>query len=124
MSWPDRTTVPAVDASALRSQFPVCAELAYLNAGTCGPVPRAAAEALAAVSERALAEGRAMGYYQELIATIGKLRARYAGLLGAAEAEVAVTTSTSEGIVRVLLGLDLAAGDEVLIARDEHPGLL
>jgi L-cysteine/cystine lyase len=116
--------VPGVDVAAFRSQFPVCAEKAYLNAGTCGPLPHAATDAMTAIAEHALLEGRALGYYHELIATVARLRARYAALLGAAEDEVSVTTSTSEGIVRVLLGLDLAAGDEVLIAEHEHPGLL
>src|SRR5262249_25529637 len=44
--------------------------------------------------------------------------------LGAEPADVALTSCTSEGIVRVLAGLDLKAGDEVLTAPDEHPGLL
>ena len=113
-----------MEPATFRSQFPVCAELAYLNAGTCGPLPRTAVEAVRAVEEHALAEGRAKGYYEELIATVGRLRTRYAGLIGAADTEVSVTTSTSEGIVRVLLGLELRAGDEILIAAHEHPGLL
>jgi L-cysteine/cystine lyase len=51
-------------------------------------------------------------------------RAAYAALLGAQPADVALTTCTSEGIVRVLEGLGLGPGDEVLTAPDEHPGLL
>src|SRR4051794_34125961 len=51
-------------------------------------------------------------------------RAAYAARLGADPGDVALTTCTSEGIVRVLAGLDLAPGDEVLTATDEHPGLL
>jgi hypothetical protein len=51
-------------------------------------------------------------------------RAAYAARLGAEPGDVALTTCTSEGIVRVLAGLDLGPGDEVLTAPDEHPGLL
>src|ERR687885_431198 len=51
-------------------------------------------------------------------------RAAYAARLGAEPADIALTSCTSEGIVRVLAGLDLKAGDEVLTAPDEHPGLL
>jgi selenocysteine lyase/cysteine desulfurase len=113
-----------MDAAALRAEFPVLTRTAYLNAGTCGPLPRAAVAALRAVAERALVEGRAGGYYEELLATAARLRAAYAGVLGAQAADVSLTTSTSDGIVRVLAGLELAAGDEVLIAEREHPGLL
>lgn len=113
-----------VDAAALRSQFPVLETKAFLNAGTCGPFPRAADEAHRVVAERVLTEGRAQAYYEEFLATRDLLRAAYAGALGADGADVSVTTATSEGVVRVLLGLDLRPGDEVLIAADEHPGLL
>jgi L-cysteine/cystine lyase len=51
-------------------------------------------------------------------------RAAYAARLGADAEDVALETCTSEGIVRVLAGLDLGPGDEVLTAPDEHPGLL
>ena len=34
-----------MDASALRAEFPVLADRAYLNAGTCGPLPHAAVRA-------------------------------------------------------------------------------
>lgn len=108
----------------LRSAFPVCETRAYFNAGTCGPLPRAAAEAMARVTGHALAEGRALGYYEELLAARERLREAYAGLLGAPAQEVSIETSTTEGIVRVLLALDLGRGDEVLVAHGEHPGLL
>ena len=38
--------------------------------------------------------------------------------------EVALTSCTSDGIARVLGGLELAAGDEIVTAEGEHPGLL
>lgn len=113
-----------MDPAALRAQFPVCARRAYLNAGTCGPLPQAAADALHEQTGRWLREGRATAYYEAFLETRERLRAAYAEVLGAAPADVAVTTSTSEGIVRVLLGLGLRAGDEVLVATHEHPGLL
>ena len=53
-----------------------------------------------------------------------RLRVAYAGVLGADVADVALTTCTSDGVVRVLAGMELGPGDEVLTAPDEHPGLL
>jgi len=107
----------------LRAAFPVLERAAYLNAGTCGPVPAAARAAVDAVIDQACAEGRGPAYFDALSDARGRLRAAYAELLGATPGDVALTTCTSEGIVRVLAALDLRPGDEVLTSDDEHPGL-
>ncbi|MEA2285898.1 MAG: L-cysteine/cystine lyase [Solirubrobacteraceae bacterium] len=111
-------------AIPLRTEFPVLAERAYLNAGTCGPIPRAAVQATSEVLERAAVEGRSRAYMETLLELRDRQRTAYAARLGAESADVAITTCTSEGVVRVLAGLDLGPGDEVLTAPDEHPGLL
>jgi L-cysteine/cystine lyase len=108
----------------LRSAFPVLAHGAYLNAGTCGPLPRAAVDAAAEIQGLALREGRAMAYLMAMLELRERQRAAYAGILGARADDVALTTGTSEGIVRVLAGLELGPEDEVLTAPDEHPGVL
>jgi L-cysteine/cystine lyase len=113
-----------VDAAALRAEFPVLADLAYLNAGTFGPLPHAAVRAQIDVLDRAAAEGRTREYYDLRLELGARQRAAYAALLGAQPEDVALTTCTSDGVVRVLAGLDLGPGDEVLTAPDEHPGLL
>jgi L-cysteine/cystine lyase len=112
------------DHRALRSAFPVLAHGAYLNAGTCGPLPQAAVDACAATLGRAAREGRATAYLEAMLALRERQRAAYAGVLGARAEDVALTTCTSEGVVRVLAGLELGPGDEVLTAPDEHPGVL
>jgi selenocysteine lyase/cysteine desulfurase len=113
-----------VNASALRDEFPVLVDRAYLNAGTCGPLPHAAVRATLDILDRAAADGRSKAYVDALIALRDRQRAAYAATLGAEPPDVALTTCTSDGIVRVLAGLDLGPGDEVLTAPDEHPGLL
>jgi selenocysteine lyase/cysteine desulfurase len=113
-----------VDATTLRSQFPVFEERAYLNSGTCGPLPRRALHAVADVLARAAVEGRTRAYMETMLSLRDRQRTAYAGRLGADPADVAITTCTSEGVVRVLAGLSLGPGDEVLTAPDEHPGLL
>lgn len=113
-----------MDPAGLRAAFPVFGETAYLNAGTCGPLPEAARAAAAAAWEQGVRHGRGGAYYVELLALRARLREVYAALLRADPADVALTTSTSEGIVRVLATLALRPGDEVLTSDDEHPGLL
>jgi selenocysteine lyase/cysteine desulfurase len=113
-----------MNATALRDAFPVLADRAYLNSGTCGPLPHAAAQASLEMLDRATADGRAQEYFETTLELRDRQRAAYAAVLAADPADVALTTCTSEGVVRVVAGLDLGPGDDVLTAPDEHPGLL
>src|SRR4051795_2251283 len=112
-----------MDAARLRSAFPVLERTAYLNSGTCGPVAAATQRAAVEAWRLAAEEGRSGDYYQRLIELSGHLRERYARLLGAALEDVALTAGTSDGIGRVIAGLELGPGDEIVTADDEHPGL-
>jgi L-cysteine/cystine lyase len=110
--------------ASLRSAFPVFDEVAYLNSGTCGPVAAASVEAAREELHIAAIEGRASNYFERLVDLHGRLRSIYATRLGAADVtDVALTSSTSEGVVRVLNGLDLGPEDQVVTSVDEHPGL-
>jgi selenocysteine lyase/cysteine desulfurase len=113
-----------VASSALRDEFPVLSQLAYLNAGTDGPLPTAAAHASTRELERELQHGRVQQHFDRRNELSGLLRTRYASLLACPPEDVALTTCTSEGISLVLTGLDLQPGDEILTSDEEHPGLL
>jgi len=116
---------PAPPLAALRAQFPVLERLAYLNAGTNGPLPRESIVAARVQLERELEEGRASGPHFERRAQLAvELRAAYAERVGCAAADLALTTSTTEGVARVLLGLELGPGDEIVTSDEEHPGVL
>jgi selenocysteine lyase/cysteine desulfurase len=115
---------PIVDPSGLRREFPVLAGLAYLNAGTDGPLPARAVAAARAELERELADGRAMAHFERRTELGSALRASYARTLGADPADVALTTCTTEGMAQVIAGLDLQPGDEIVTSDEEHPGLL
>jgi L-cysteine/cystine lyase len=109
----------------LRAQFPVLERVAYLNAGTNGPVPRRAFEAAEASLREQLERGRSSrAWFDAQIERIGSLRERAARLLGAARADVALTGSTTDGINVTLHALDLRPGDELLTSDEEHPGVL
>ena len=55
---------------------------------------------------------------------MGRQRAAYAQLLGCAPEDIALTTSTSEGMSLAVGGLELGPGDEILTSDEEHPGLI
>jgi selenocysteine lyase/cysteine desulfurase len=113
-----------MDAAALRDEFPVLEQLAYLNAGTDGPLAAAAIAAATAELVREGAQGRTQRHFERRTELSGSLRGAYAATLGCDAADVALTTCTSEGIALVLGGLRLQPGDEVLTSDEEHPGLL
>jgi selenocysteine lyase/cysteine desulfurase len=113
-----------VDARRLRAQFPVLARLAYLNAGRDGPVPSRAAQAASEELERQASEGRTVDHASRRQRLQVTQRTAYAALLGCEPADVALTTSASEGIGRAIAGLPLGRGDEVITSDEEHPGLL
>jgi len=124
LSRPSRRA-PVSDPTAFRAQFPVLERLAYLNAGTEGPVPARAAEAARRRLDAEVTGGRCgRPYFEALIGLAGRLRAGYARVLGAGEDEVALTGSTTDGVNTVLSGLDLQPGDEIVTSDEEHPGLL
>jgi L-cysteine/cystine lyase len=113
------------DAAAFRARFPVFERLSYLNAGTEGPVPQAAVEAVRERVELEATHGRCgKRYFQTLMELAASLRAGYAGVLGCAPEDVALTGSTTDGVNTVLSGLDLRPGEEILTSDEEHPGLL
>lgn len=113
------------DAAEFRSQFPVLERVAYLNAGTEGPLPARAADAVRERIELECNGGRAGKAYMETVKDLAtRLRAGYARALGCDPVDVAITGSTTDGANTVLSGLDLRAGDEIITSDEEHPGLL
>jgi selenocysteine lyase/cysteine desulfurase len=115
---------PVVALNDLREEFPVLRRLAYLNAGTDGPLPDAAVRAAGEELAREARDGRAMAHFERRTELSTELRAAYALALGCTAAEVALTTCTSEGLAQIIGGLDLGPGDEILTSDEEHPGLL
>jgi selenocysteine lyase/cysteine desulfurase len=112
-----------VNLSGLRAEFPVLERLAYLNAGTDGPLPARAVRAAAAELRREAEQGRTTAHFERRAELSGELRALYAATLGCDTADLALTTSTSEGLAQVIGGLELGAGDEIVTSDEEHPGL-
>jgi L-cysteine/cystine lyase len=109
----------------LRAQFPVLERVAYMNAGTNGPVPSRAFEAADRSLREQLEEGRSSKpWFEHQIERIDELRERAARVLGATTADLALTGSTTDGINAVLHAVEIDAGDEILTSDEEHPGVL
>jgi L-cysteine/cystine lyase len=113
-----------VDPSGLRAEFPVLDRLAYLNAGTDGPLPAVAVRAATRELEREVAQGRAGAHFERRFELASELRSAYARVLSCQADDVALTTCTSEGIAQTIVGLSLGRDDEILTSDEEHPGLL
>jgi L-cysteine/cystine lyase len=115
-----------VDPARLRSEFPVLDRLAYLNAGTDGPVPRRGHDAAVARLRVELEEGRSGATYFEGLKDLAtRLRERLAGFMGCDAGDLALTRSTTDGMSTALSAIrDIGRGDEVLTSDEEHPGLL
>jgi selenocysteine lyase/cysteine desulfurase len=113
-----------VGIEALRDEFPVLEDVAYLNAGTDGPLPSAAAEAGAKELLNEARIGRAGEHFERRRQLADGLRQAYARSLGCEAKDLALTTCTSEGLASVVDGLGLGEGDEILTSDEEHPGLL
>jgi L-cysteine/cystine lyase len=116
---------PSMEPSAFRAAFPVFENVAYLNAGTDGPIPRPATDAAREWMEKELNHGRAgRPHFEGLMELGNRRRELLAELLGCDLDEIALTHSTTDGVNVVLGGLGLREGDEVLTSDEEHPGLL
>ena len=102
-----------------RDQFPIAADVTYLNTALMSPLPVAAVDAMAA--DAALASRRASAAYDERMATAADVRRRAAALLGVAVDDVAFTRNTTQGLGVVASGLDWREGDRVLLAAGDHP---
>ena len=117
--------MPPLSFEEARAQFPVLERIAYLNAGTFGPIGRTTAEAVQAELERDVADGRSgMPYFGRVMGLRQAMRASLAALVSADPLQVALTASTTDGCNIVLAGLGLGPADEIVTTTDEHFGLI
>ncbi|NOZ05328.1 MAG: aminotransferase class V-fold PLP-dependent enzyme [Chloroflexi bacterium] len=110
--------------TSIRNELPVTENVAYLNTGMAGPLPRRTVQIIAEQAQRQLLEGRSnlSAFREEYLALLDDLRARFARLLGAGHDEIALTHHTTEGMNIALWGLNWQAGDEIVTTTLEHVG--
>ncbi len=108
-----------------RGQFPVFERFAYLNAGTNGPLARATVDAMVGQAQADLETGRGgAAYFERIVELRERVRTKLAAVVGVAEENLSLSTSTTNGCNIVLAGLGLGPDDEVVTTDGEHFGLL
>jgi len=108
----------------VRELFYVADDVLFLNNGSLGLSHRAVVEAMyrhllesETSRSRKYGEYPWWGYGPSL-----EIRRKVAAFVGADPDEIALTRNATEGMNTVAAGLDLQAGDEVLMSNQEHPG--
>jgi selenocysteine lyase/cysteine desulfurase len=106
--------------ATVRARFVTTPGVAYLNNASMGMPPRGVAAAVAGGYEAISADP--LRAKQRLTATIEeRVRPGLAGFLGASAGEISLTRNATEALHLAATGLDLHAGDEVLLTTQEHP---
>lgn len=110
--------VGSADPLGVRADFPIVTERVYLNSAYIAPIPRpvvaAGTDFLEHKSTRPLEVG-------ELLATDAILRRQFARLVNATADEIALLYSTAEGENVIAQGLELVAGDNVVVDELHYP---
>jgi L-cysteine/cystine lyase len=108
-----------------RAQFPVLDQVAYLNAGSMGPLARATVDAMHATQQSDLERGRGgKPYIEAMLGVRGRVRAGLAATICVPPENVALTSSTTESCNIVIAGLRLRPEDEIVTTDTEHFGML
>jgi len=117
---PDDEKIPA-----LREALPSTAAGIYLNTGSCGPLPRESAHAMAEAEAWELRTGRAdPAYYDESLERKGEARGAVAAVLGTDPSHIALTHATTDGMNVATWAADWRPGDRAVTTSLEHPGTL
>ena len=113
---------PATDAfwDSVREQFVLPPDLAVINAANLCPSSRPVLEAMYG-STRDIDRDPSPNNRAKLYPAKEETRKRLAAFLRVTPEEIIITRNTSEANNLVSNGIDLKAGDEVLIFHDNHP---
>jgi selenocysteine lyase/cysteine desulfurase len=106
------------DPLGVRSDFPIAGERCYLNSAYIAPMPRPVVDAGTAFLE---AKSRRPLTVNELLGTDEAVRTQFARLVKASADEVGLLFATAEGANVIANGLDLVAGDNVVIDELSYP---
>jgi len=104
----------------VRRQFPLEDGLLYFNAANVCPASRAVLDRYAQF-ERDFQSNPSFQNREKYAPMRTEARGKVARLINASPGEIAFTRNTSESNCTIVKGLDLKAGDEILVADHNHP---
>jgi selenocysteine lyase/cysteine desulfurase len=107
-----------MDWQAVRAQFPITQEYLFFDLANKCALPQFATRA---IQEYAAKQERMSGDKDEWFRTIEEARGRFAQLVGAHPAEIALLKNTSEGLNVAANGIPFKAGENVVVNLSEHP---
>lgn len=121
-----RTELPADDEdfwSWVRECYTTSPNVINLNNGGVAPQPKVVQDAHIRYYQYC---NEAPSYYMWQILDQGRepLREKLAGVCGCSPEEIAINRNSTEGLNTVIFGLDLKAGDEVVLTRQDYPNMI
>lgn len=119
------STGPFDDAelARIRAELPAVTTSTYLNAGTLGPMPRVAIDAMRVEQEYDVQRRQCGRLWERLGELQVTARGALTALTGVGPEQVALMHTTHEGINTCLWGLDVGVGDDIVTTDQEHPGV-
>ncbi len=107
----------------IQESYTVSPSLINLNNGGVAPSPKVVQEAMKRYHDMC---NEAPSYYMWRILDQGRepLRRNLARLAGAKPEEIAIQRNASEALETVIFGLELKAGDEVILAKQDYPNMI
>lgn len=107
----------------IQQAFTVSPGIINLNNGGVSPAPKTVQDAMKRYYDLC---NEAPSYYMWRVLDMGRepLRKNLAKLAGCSAEEIAVNRNSSEGLETVIFGLQLKAGDEVVVAKQDYPNVV
>ncbi len=107
----------------IREQYTVSPNIINLNNGGVSPQPKPVQDAHIRFYQYC---NEAPSYYMWRILDQGRepLRTKLAELAGCLPEEIAINRNTTEGLNTIIFGLNLKAGDEVVLSKYDYPNMM
>jgi selenocysteine lyase/cysteine desulfurase len=116
---PAQPKAASIDWAEVRSRYPLVNTSTFLNITSGTPLSNAAK---AAVEQLVEAQSTGSGTRESRYAMLASARERFARLIRARAAEIAITKNVTEGLNIVAAATDWRAGDNVVVSTElEHP---
>lgn len=107
----------------IRLAYPISRGVIYLNSGGVSPHPKVVQDALFRYHQLANL-GPSLYMNRHLKKEVPPLRRKLAALAGCQVEELSIKRNTTEALTTVIMGLNLQAGDEVVLARQDYPNMV